>query len=152
MQCSRVDFHRRGQFDAVIARRDGRSFGVVRQGPALPLRPAAGHRRVRVPAPPRHGPGADPQRLGAEADDPVLRAVEHRRLLRRRRVRQALQDWNSNVWRYASWVFESLLFSPEVHQHSRQPKPGRFTEPPERKWASRTPSACRAACVVLAVL
>ena len=30
-----MDFHRRGRFDAIITRHDGRSFGVVRQGPAL---------------------------------------------------------------------------------------------------------------------
>ena len=34
-RCSQVDFHRGGRFDAVITRHDGRSFGVVRQGPAL---------------------------------------------------------------------------------------------------------------------
>ena len=34
-QRSRVDFHRRGRLDAVTTRHDGRSFGVVRQGPAL---------------------------------------------------------------------------------------------------------------------
>ncbi len=32
---SRVEFHRRGRFDASITRHDGRSFGVVRPGPAL---------------------------------------------------------------------------------------------------------------------
>ena len=32
---TRVEFHRRGQFDAVITRHDGRSFGLVRQGLAL---------------------------------------------------------------------------------------------------------------------
>ena len=32
---TQVDFHRRGRFDAVITRHDGRSFGVVRQGLAL---------------------------------------------------------------------------------------------------------------------
>ena len=32
---TQVDFHRRGGFDATITRHDGRSFGVVRQGPAL---------------------------------------------------------------------------------------------------------------------
>ena len=36
---TQVDFHRRGRFDAVITRHDGRSFGVVRQGPALRRRP-----------------------------------------------------------------------------------------------------------------
>ena len=32
---SRVEFHRRVRFDASITRHDGRSFGVVRPGPAL---------------------------------------------------------------------------------------------------------------------
>ena len=32
---SRVEFHRRGRFDATIALHDGRTFGVVRQGLAL---------------------------------------------------------------------------------------------------------------------
>ena len=32
---TQVDFHHRGRFDATITRHDGRSFGVVRQGPAL---------------------------------------------------------------------------------------------------------------------
>ena len=51
---TQVDFHRRRRFDATITRHDGRSFGVVRQGPALrrhslydPLRAIAeyGYRR-----------------------------------------------------------------------------------------------------------
>ncbi len=33
--CSRVEFQRRGRFDAVITLHNGRSFGVVRQGMAL---------------------------------------------------------------------------------------------------------------------
>ena len=32
---SRVEFHRRGRFDATITLQDGRSFGIVRQGLAL---------------------------------------------------------------------------------------------------------------------
>ena len=32
---SRVEFHRRGRFDATITLHDGRSFGIVRQGLAL---------------------------------------------------------------------------------------------------------------------
>ena len=36
---TQVDFHRRGRFDAVITRHDGRSFGVVRQGLALSPNP-----------------------------------------------------------------------------------------------------------------
>ena len=53
---------------------------------AVPLRPAAGHRRVSLLPPPRHGPGPHPQRLGAAADDPVLHGPEHQRLLRRRGI------------------------------------------------------------------
>ena len=41
---SHVEFHRRGRFDATITLHDGRSFGVVRQGPGptapVSLRPA----------------------------------------------------------------------------------------------------------------
>ena len=32
---TRIEFHRRGRFDATITLHDGRSFGVVRQGLAL---------------------------------------------------------------------------------------------------------------------
>ena len=39
---TRVDFHRRGRFDATITRHDGRSFGVVRQGLALIPNPPMG--------------------------------------------------------------------------------------------------------------
>ena len=49
---SRVEFHRRGHFDATITLHDGRSFGVVRpgSGSAAPvaLRPAESHSRVRT--------------------------------------------------------------------------------------------------------
>ncbi len=86
------------------ARRAQLRRGVPGSGPAppLPLRPAAGHRGVRVPAPPRHGPGPDPQRLGTEVDDPVLRERQPGRDHVAVESREALEDWNSNAWRYAS--------------------------------------------------
>ncbi len=40
---SRVEFHRRGRFDAIITLHDGRSFGVVRQGLALRRRSLYDH-------------------------------------------------------------------------------------------------------------
>ena len=43
---SRVEFHRRGRFDAVITLHDGRDFGVVRQG--LALRRRSLHDRLRA--------------------------------------------------------------------------------------------------------
>ena len=69
---SRVEFHRRGRFDATITLHDGRSFGVVRHGLALRRRslydrlraiadaapgPASGPPQLHsVPGPPRPGP------------------------------------------------------------------------------------------------
>ena len=87
---SHLEFHRRGRFDAGVTLHDGRSFGVVRQGPGpaapVPLRPAEGHSGVRLHPSPRHGAGPDAQRLGREADDEVLRGAEPPRLLHRRGV------------------------------------------------------------------
>ena len=87
---SRVEFHRRGRFDATITLHDGRSFGVVRPGtgPAAPvsLRPAEGHCGVRLQPTPRHRPDPGAQRMGGETDDEVLRGQEHPRLLRCRGV------------------------------------------------------------------
>ena len=57
---SRVEFHRRGRFDAAITLHDGRSFGVVRQGPRpaspVALRPVEGHSAVQPRAASRHRP------------------------------------------------------------------------------------------------
>ena len=54
---SRVEFHRRGRFDATITLHDGRSFGIVRQGLALRrrslydrLRAIAGYDYTRRPS------------------------------------------------------------------------------------------------------
>ena len=43
---SRVEFHRRGRFDAVVTLHDGRDFGIVRQG--LALRRRSLHDRLRA--------------------------------------------------------------------------------------------------------
>ena len=65
----------------------------VRRGPpgtcpatAVPLRPPKGLSGIQLHAPPRHDPDPDAQRVGAEADDEVLRGSESQRLLRRRGV------------------------------------------------------------------
>ena len=52
--------------------------------------------------------------------------------------REALEDWNSNAWRYASWMFGSLPYSLEFISTRGSPNRGRFTELPERKRASLT--------------
>ena len=137
---TRVDFHRRGRFDAVITRHDGRSFGVVRQGLALRRRSLYDRLRAIAEYGYRRRPGTVlvltpsvwEQRLttrfceNANLEDANV-AVESR---------EALEDWNSNAWRYASWLFGSLPYSGEFISTRGSPNRGRFTEPPERKRAS----------------
>ena len=49
---SRVEFYRRGRFDATITLHDGRTFGVAPgPGPQVSLRPAEGHSGVRLHPP-----------------------------------------------------------------------------------------------------
>jgi len=139
-QCTQVDFHRRGRFDATITSHDGLTFGVVRQGPALRRRSLYDRLRAIAEYGYRRRPGTVlvltpsvwEQRLTTRfcerlnIEDCYV-AVESR---------EALEDWNSNVWRYASWVFGSLPYSLEFISSRGSPNRGRFTEPPERKRAS----------------
>ena len=85
---TRVEFQRRGRFDAVITLRNGRTFGAAAPVPGaaapLPLRPAAGHRRVPPQPPSLRGAGAGPQPLGTTAHRRVLLERVHQGLLRRR--------------------------------------------------------------------
>ena len=87
---SRVEFHRRGRFDATItpARRPQLRHRPPGPRPAapVPLRPAEGHSRVRLQPTSRHRPDPCAQRLGGEADDEVLREPEPQGLLHRRGV------------------------------------------------------------------
>ena len=139
-QCTQVDFHRRGRFDAVITRQDGLSFGVVRQGPALRRRSLYDRLRAISEYGYRRRPGTVlvltpsvwEQRLTTRfcerlnIDDCYV-TVESR---------QALEDWNRNVWRYTSWLFGSLPYSLEFISTRGSPNRGPFTEPPDRKRAS----------------
>ena len=139
-QCTQVDFHRRGRFDAVITLHSGRSFGVVRQGPALRRRSLYDRLRSIAEYGYRRRPGTVlvltpsvwEQRLTTRfcerlnIDDCYV-AVESR---------EALEDWNRNAWRYASWLFGSLPYSLEFISTRGSPNRGPFTEPPERKRAS----------------
>ena len=137
---TRVDFHRRGRFDSVITHHNGRSFGVVRQGPALRRRSLYDRLRAIAEYDYRRRPGTVlvlppsvcEQRLTTRfcerlnIDDCYV-AVESR---------EALEDRNSNVWRYTSWLFGSLPYSLEFISTRGSPNRGRFTGAPDRKRAS----------------
>ncbi len=137
---TQVDFHRRGRFDAVITLHNGRSFGVVRQGPALRRRSLYDRLRAIAEYDYRRRPGTVlvltpsvwEQRLTTRfcerlnIDDCYV-AVESR---------EALEDRNRNVWRYTSWLFGSLPYSLEFISTRGSPNRGRFTEAPDRKRAS----------------
>ena len=137
---TQVDFHRRGRFDAVITLHNGLSFGVVRQGPALRrrslydrLRAIAEYHYTRRPGTVLVlTPSVWEQRL-------TTRFCENANLEKAYvavESREALEDRNSNAWRYAAWLFGSLPYSLEFIGTRGSPNRGRFTEPPERKRAS----------------
>ena len=137
---SRVEFHRRGRFDATITLHDGRSFGVVRQG--LALRRRSLYDRLRAIA--EYGysrrpgtvlvlvPSVWEERLTTRfceernIDDCYV-AVESRDVLERLDLR---------LWCSASWVIGSRYFSLKGVISRSSPGGGPRTQSPERKRAS----------------
>ena len=128
---------RRGRFDATIARHDAVSFGVLSQGPALRRRFLYDRQRAISEYRYRRRPGTllvlTPSvweqglttRFGMDLNiDDCYVAMESR------------EDWNSNNWRYASWLFGSLPYSLVFIRSPGSPNRGRTTEPPVRKQAS----------------
>ena len=137
---SRVEFHRRGRFDATITLHDGRSFGIVRQG--LALRRRSLYDRLRAIAEydytRRPGtvlilvPSVWEERLTTRfCDDRNIRdcyvAVESRDALTRRDLR---------LWRCTSWVIGSSFFSLEGVISRASPGRRVSAASPERKRAS----------------
>ena len=137
---SRVEFHRRGRFDATITLHDGRSFGVVRQG--LALRRRSLYDRLRAIAEYDYSrrpgtililvPSVWEERLTTRfcdernIDDCYV-AVESRDALERR---------DRRLWCSTSWVIGSRFFSLRgVVSHS-SPGGGPRAQSPERKRAS----------------
>ena len=136
---SRVEFHRRGRFDATITLHDHRSFGVVRQG--LSLRRRSLYDRLRAIAEYDYSrrPGAVlilvpsiwEERLTSRfcddrnIDDCYV-AVESR---------DALESEDRRIWRCTSFVIGSPFFSLNG-VISRATPGGSRTQSPERKRAS----------------
>ena len=137
---TRVEFHRRGRFDATITLHDGRSFGVVRQG--LALRRRSLYDRLRAIAEYDYSrrpgtvlvlvPSVWEERLTTRfcddrnIDDCYV-AVESRDALARRDLR---------LWRCTSFVIGSQFFSLEGVVSRSNPGGGPGAQSPERKRAS----------------
>ena len=137
---SRVEFHRRGRFDATITLHNGRSFGVVRQGLALRRRSLYDRLRAIAEYDYSRRPGAVlvlvpsvwEERLTTRfCDDRNISdcyvAVESRDALERR---------DRRLWCSTSWVIGSPFFSLEAVVSRNSPSGGPRTLSPERKRAS----------------
>ena len=137
---SRVEFHRRGRFDATITLHDGHSFGVVRQG--LALRRRSLYDRLRAIAEYDHSrrpgivlvlvPSVWEERLTTRfCDDQNIDgcyvAVESGNALARPDLR---------LWRCTSFVIGSPFFSLEGVISRNSPGGGPGAQSPERKRAS----------------
>ena len=137
---SRVEFHRRGRFDATITLHDGRSFGIVRQGLALRRRSLYDRLRAIAEYDYSRRPGAIlilvpsvwEERLttrfciNLNLDDCFV-AVETRDALERRDLR---------LWRHPSFVFGSSYLSLKDLSAHGSPGGTLHTAWPERKRAS----------------
>ena len=137
---SQVEFHRRGRFDATITLRDGRSFGVVRQG--LALRRRSLYDRLRAIAQYSHGrrPGTvlilvpsawELRRTARFCINNDLRdcyvAVESRDALERRDLR---------LWCEPTGLFGLTYYTLETVTAYGKPSGGPGAQSPERKRAS----------------
>ncbi len=137
---SRVEFHRRGRFDATITLHDGRSFGVVRQG--LALRRRSLYDRLRAIAQYDHWRRPDTvlilvpsawelRRTARFCINNDLRdcfiAVESRESLERRDLR---------IWCEPTGLFGLSYSTLETVSGHGSPGGGPRTQSPERKRAS----------------
>ena len=139
---SRVEFHRRGRFDATITLHDGDSFGVVRQGLALRRRSLYDRLRAIAEYDYRHRPGMVlilvpsvwEQRLTAQyCEQRDLRgcfvAVESREALERRGGHVWLSTW----FLIGGWY---RTLQGVIAEASRTGDGGSRAASPERKRAS----------------
>ena len=137
---TRVEFQRRGRFDAIVTLHNGRSFGVVRQG--LALRRRSLYDRLRAIVEYHHNrrpsmvlvlvPSPWEQRLtdefclNADLRDYYV-AVESR---------DTLEGWDRSEWIGSNWTFGRTYRT--LEQVVSQADPGGWFHPgaPERKRAS----------------
>ncbi len=137
---SRVEFHRRGRFDAIVTLHDGRDFGVVRQGLALRRRSLYDRLRAIAEYDYSHRPDTVLILVPSVWEERLTTRFCEERNLRDCYVavesRAALERRDRRLWCKTSWVIGSSFFS--LEHVSSQGRPGRrpSTESPERKRAS----------------
>ena len=137
---SRVEFHRRGRFDATITLHDGRSFGVVRQG--LVLRRRSLYDRLRAIAEYDYSrrPGTVLVLVPSVWEERLTTRFCDERNINDCYVaaesRDALERRDRRLWRCTSWVIGSSFFSLKGVISRSSPGGRPRTESPERKRAS----------------
>ena len=137
---SRVEFHRRGRFDATITLHDGRDFGVVRQGLALRRRSLYDRLRAIAEYDYRRRPDTVLILVPSVWEERLTtRFCEERNLddcYVAVESRDALERRDRRLWCKTSWVIGSSFFS--LEHVSSQDRTGRrhSTESPQRKRAS----------------
>ncbi len=150
---SRVEFHRRGRFDAAITRHDGRSFGVVRQG--LALRRRSLYDRLRALAQYGHGRRPDTvlilvpsawelRRTARFCINNGLRdcfiAVESRESLERRGLRIWCEPTGLFGLSYSTLVTVSSHGSPDGRRSTASPERKRASLPHPERMAQAAPA------------
>ncbi len=138
-QRSRVEFHRRGRFDATITLHDGRDFGIVRQG--LALRRRSLHDRLRTLAHYDHSrrpgivlilvPSDWEERLTAR----FCEGIDLEEYYVAAESRAALERRDRRLWCATSWT-GGITFRTLEAVMSQGSRGGKSSSGPERKRAS----------------
>ena len=137
---SRVEFHRRGRFDATITLHDGRSFGIVRQGLALRRRSLYDRLRAMAEYDYSRRPGTVLILVPSVWEERLTTRFCEDRNIRDCYVavesRDALASRDLRLWCSTSWVIGSQFFSLKGVISRSSPGGGPRTQSPERKRAS----------------
>ena len=137
---SRVEFQRRGRFDAVITLHNGRSFGVVRQGLALRRRSLYDRLRAIAEYKYTHRPSVvlvlTPSPWEQRLTDEFCLNADLRDCYVGVECRETLEEWDRTGWISSNWVV-GRTYRTLNQVISQANAGGRFhPETPERKRAS----------------
>ena len=137
---SHVEFHRRGRFDATITLHDGRTFGVVRQGPALRRRSLYDRLRAIAEYDYRRRPDTILILTPSVWEQGLTTRFCMDRAMRYCYVavesRDALEGRDNLMWQQTSVLSGGSYGTLETVISHGSPTGARFTESPSRKRAS----------------